>query len=111
MGGAHMGVVWTLGHTAGIHSPLYVLLYPAFFAFALVFPPRIALPYAGVALVAYVGLVVIGSGVSGRGRAAHIHRAAGNAGLGGRPRHLLLADPGQLRREANASRAAFLEEI
>ncbi len=39
----------------GLRNPLFVIYYPALLAFSLVFPPRIAIPYTIVAVLAYAG--------------------------------------------------------
>lgn len=42
----------------GIKSPLFVFYYPSLLAFALVFPPRLAVPYTVGAIALYVGACV-----------------------------------------------------
>ncbi len=54
---------WTQGKGPGIHSPLFVFLYPALLSFALVFPPRITALFSAVTLLSYVGVVLVGSGM------------------------------------------------
>jgi len=106
-----MVAVWTLGSIGGIHSPLYVLLYPALFAFALVFPPRVALPYAGVAVLAYLGMMLVGTTLGDVGtQRTIIERVvtlSAAAGLG----TYFWRIQRQQRRQAAESRANFLEEI
>jgi hypothetical protein len=46
-------VVFWQGGT-GIHSPLFIFYYPSLLAFALVFPPRVAMPYTVGAIGLYV---------------------------------------------------------
>ena len=45
---------------AGIGNPYFVLFYPIVFAFALVFPPRLALAHTATALVLYALFVLLG---------------------------------------------------
>lgn len=42
----------------GLKNPLFVIFYPALLAFALVFPPRLAIPYTVLGVGAYIGACV-----------------------------------------------------
>jgi hypothetical protein len=44
----------------GVLSPFFIFYYPVILAFALVFPPRVALTFGGLAVLAYVAACVLG---------------------------------------------------
>ena len=48
----------------GTHNPFFVLLYPTILAFGLVFPPRITIAYSGLAILAYVILILFQTGLA-----------------------------------------------
>ncbi len=54
--------VWSLGGGRGFANPFFVCLYPPLLALALVFPPRLSLPAAALAVLAYatIGLAIGG---------------------------------------------------
>ena len=48
----------------GTNNPFFVLLYPTILAFGLVFPPRLTIAYTGLAIVAYITVVLVQSGLA-----------------------------------------------
>ena len=70
-----------------LRSPLFVIYYPALLAFALVFPPRIALPYAALAIGGYTLACVLGghsflTGIDIKTLVVRVITLASVAGLG-----------------------------
>ncbi|HZQ35428.1 MAG TPA: hypothetical protein VFD32_05810 [Dehalococcoidia bacterium] len=57
--------VWSLGAGSGFASPFFVCLYPPLLAIALVFPPRLSLPGAVLAVLAYAAIALTVGGVHG----------------------------------------------
>lgn len=55
---------WSHGGGTGMQSPFFVFYFPTLLAVALVFRPGFSLPFAGVALAAYVCVVLATSGVA-----------------------------------------------
>jgi hypothetical protein len=57
--------VWSLGAGSGFANPFFVCLYPPLLALALVFPPRLSLPAAALAVLAYAAIALTIGGVHG----------------------------------------------
>jgi hypothetical protein len=77
---------WAPGKAPGLESPFFVFLYPALFAFALVFRPRATAIFSATAILAYLGVLLVTSGVHGVGETRtvveRVITLAATAGLG-----------------------------
>ncbi|HLZ73047.1 MAG TPA: hypothetical protein VKV26_24350 [Dehalococcoidia bacterium] len=103
--------VWSLGAGRGLSNPFFVCLYPSLLALALVFPPRLSLPGAGLAVLAYAAIALLaGPGVHGlqaqKDLAERLLTLGATAGLGAFYWRLQR----QSERQANRSRRDLLRE-
>ncbi len=57
--------VWSLGAGRGFANPFFVCLYPPLLALALVFPPRLSLPAAALAVLGYATVALTIGGIHG----------------------------------------------
>jgi len=58
-----MVLLWRQGSGAGLASPFFVCYYAVLLAFALVFPPRLSLGFAGAVVLLYLASVLTISGI------------------------------------------------
>jgi hypothetical protein len=98
---------WSQAGGSGFENSFFVFLYPSLLAFALVFPPRIALTYAVAAVLVYTAVVLPGADLGTVGvQKSLVERLVTLLAAAGLGTYFWRIQRG--RRDAGASRAALL---